>query len=56
MFVKRRRNLNFNNNDSFLDLNYDKPPAPLDMNGNSIGEVCGEIKEQKEWPSDLITP
>lgn len=41
MFVKRRRNLNFNNNDSFLNLNYDKVAAGVivadknDQNGNN---------------------
>lgn len=37
MFVKRRKNLNFNNNDEFVNLNYDKVPAQNQNNNNNNG-------------------
>lgn len=45
MFVKRRRNLNLNNNDLFQNLNYDKVPGGVagEMTENNNGNRNGEV-------------
>lgn len=45
MFVKRRRNLNINNNDMFLNRNYDKVLSEVgtDKNGNNNNNENGEV-------------